>query len=298
MFGYRPDGKRLKNVDPIVRITPYLMPMRCDAQVFLQHDVDYEKLTRYIVAKSREGEKITFMQILVAAYVRAISQHPEVNRFIMNKQYYARNNCSVAYTILKEMQNHDSAETTVRILFDLTDTLFDVRDRMNDAVEKNRGVDNPNFVDKLAKAVLAVPGLTTLIVGLVRLLDRYGIAPGVLMEELPFYSGMFITNNASIGLHHVNHHIYNFGNVGLFFGMGLVEKVAVVENGEARMKRFLPIGITADERVCGGAFYARFFADIVRYLNHPELLEVPPESVRFDHGLEYHVPKPAKPAEA
>ena len=65
MFGYRPDGRRLKDVDPIVQITPYLMPMRCDAQVFLQHNLDYEKMSRYIAAKSREGEKITFTALFL-----------------------------------------------------------------------------------------------------------------------------------------------------------------------------------------------------------------------------------------
>ena len=292
MFGHRPDGRRVKKLDPIVQITPYLMPMRCDAQVFLEHKADYEKLSRYIVRKSQEGEKITFMQILVAAYVRAVSNNPEVNRFIFNKQYYSRNNCSVSYTILKEMQHHDSPETVVRIQFDLTDTLFDVRDRMNDAVEKNRGEENDNFVDKLAKGVLSIPGLPTLIVAVVRLLDRYGIAPRVLMNELPFYSGMFITNNGSIGLHHVWHHIYNFGNVSMFLGMGSVMKEATVEaDGKARMRRWLPMGITVDERVCSGAHYAEFFADVINCLNHPELLEVPPEKVRFDPGVEYHEPK-------
>ena len=132
----------------------------------------------------------------------------------------------------------------------------------------------------------------------VRLLDRYGIAPGALINELPFYVGMYITNNASIGLHHVNHHIYNFGDVSMFFGIGLVEKVAVVEKGETRMKRFLPMGITADERVCSGAHYARFFAAMEQYLEHPELLETPAESVRYDQGLEYREPKPQKRQEA
>ena len=292
MFGRRPDGRRLKNIDPIVQITPYLMPMRCDAQVFLEQKLDYEMLARYIAKKTAEGQKVTFMQIVVAAYVRGISQHPEINRYIKNKQYYARNNCSVSYTILKEMQHHDSPETAVRILFDLTDTLFDVRDRMNDAVEKNRGLENANFSDKLAKFVLSIPGLATLIVALVRLLDRYGLAPSILMNELPFYSGMFITNNGSIGLHHVWHHIYNFGNVSMFLGMGGVTKEATVDaEGKTRMKRWLPIGITVDERVCSGAHYAEFFADVNRCLNHPELLEVPPEQVRFDEGVEYHVPK-------
>ena len=46
MFGRRPDGRRLKHQDPIIQMTPYLMPMRCDAQVFLEHKADYEKLSR------------------------------------------------------------------------------------------------------------------------------------------------------------------------------------------------------------------------------------------------------------
>ena len=294
MFGRRPDGKRVKKMDPIVQITPYLMPMRCDAQVFLEHKADYEKLSRYIVRKSQEGQKITFMQILVAAYVRAVSKNPEVNRFIFNKQYYSRNNCSVSYTVLKNPQDTSSNEDTVRILFDLTDTLFDVRDRMNDAVEKSRASETGGFAIKLARGVLAVPGLATLIVGLVRLLDRYGIAPGVLMRELPFYSGLYVTNNGSIGLHHPLHHIYNFGNVSLFFGMGSILKEAVVEDGKARMRRVLPVGITADERVCSGAHYAAFFFDVIHYMDHPEELETPPEEVLFDQGLEYHVPKVQK----
>ncbi len=293
MFGYRPDGRRLKGTDPIVQITPYLMPMRCDAQVFLEHKLDYELLSRYIAQKAREGQKVTFMQIIVAAYVRGISQHPEINRFIKNKQCFARTNCSVSFTLLKDSQNHDSPESTVRIEFDPTDTLFDVRDRMTAAVEANRGEASEGaFVDKLAGFVLAVPGLASVIVGLVRLLDRYGLAPGAFIKELPFYSGMFITNNASIGLHHVWHHIYNFGTVSAFFGMGSVLKEAVVEpEGKVRMKRWLPIGVTVDERISSGAHYAAFFADVVRCMNHPETLETPPESVRYDRNAEYHVPK-------
>ena len=58
------------------------------------------------------------------------------------------------------------------------------------------------------------------------------------------------------------------------------------------MRRWLPVGITVDERVSSGAHYAGFFADMVRALNNPALLEVPPESVRYDKGAEYHVAKP------
>lgn len=293
MFGRRPDGRRIDGIDPVIKITPYVMPMRCDAQVFLKHRADMEVLSRYIRRQKQEkGEQISYMQIIVAAYVRAISRNPEVNRFIMNKQLFARNNCSAALTLLKDPSDADKGEAVVKIKFDLTDTIYDVRDRMSAAVEANRGGQEPGFVEKLLNFVFAVPGLATVIVGLVKVLDRYGLAPAVLMDELPFYVGLYVTNTASIGLHDVNHHLYNWGNVGLFVGMGTAEKVAVVEDGKARMKRYLPIGITADERVCSGAHYARFFGDVRYYLAHPEILETPPETVRFDSCCEYHEPKP------
>ena len=294
MFGFRPDGRRVKDIDPTVRITPYLMPMRCDAQVFLQHKADFELLSRYIAKKSTEGEKVTYMQIIIASFVRTVSQHPEINRFIMNKQFFSRNCCSVSFTMLKDPTRHDSEETAVKIKFDLTDTIFDVRDRMMEVIEANRVPETKNFLDKLLAVLFAVPGLPTAIVGIVRLLDRYGLCPGMLLDELPFHTSMYITNNASIGLHHVNHHIYNFGSTSLFFGMGTLERVAVVEKGATRMKRFLPIGITADERVCSGADYSKFFSTMNYLLNHPEELELPPESVRYDRKCEYHVPKVKK----
>ncbi|MBO4837286.1 MAG: hypothetical protein J5564_06280, partial [Clostridia bacterium] len=212
MFGKRPDGIRVKKIDPVMRITPYVMPMRCDAQVFLKHRTDLEVMTRYIQQQYQEkNERISFMQIIAAAYVRSVSRHPEVNRFIMNKQLFSRNNCSAAFTILNDPNDEDQGEAVVKINFDLTDTIYDVRDRMDAAIRANRGQQQKGFTDRLLAFLFAVPGLATVIVSLVRLLDRYGLAPAVLMEELPFYVGMYITNTASIGLHDVNHHIYNWG---------------------------------------------------------------------------------------
>ena len=275
MFGRRPDGRRIRGIDPIMRITPYIMPMRCDAQVFLKYRADLEVLLDYIRRQRLEkNEQITYMQIFVAAYVRAISRNPQVNRFIMNKQLFARNNCSCAFTILKNPQDIDKGEAVVKIKFDLTDTIYDVRDRMEAAIAANRIDQPPGFIEKLLGFLFSVPGLATAVVAMARLLDRYGLAPGVLMEELPFYVGMYITNTAS--------------------GMGLEERSTVVENGNTRMKRFLPIGVTIDERVCSGAHYARFMKDIRRYMRHPELLELPPDEVCFDQDIEYHEPKPLK----
>ena len=130
MFGHRSDGYLVKDIDPIVALTPYIMPMRCDAQVMSDYKVDFEKLARYIVAKADEGYKITFMEIVIAAYVRVVSQIPEVNRFVSNKRLYARNELAVSFALLQTSSTGKIAENTTKCNFDPADTIYDVADRI------------------------------------------------------------------------------------------------------------------------------------------------------------------------
>ncbi len=295
MFGHRPEGRRVKHLDPIVQAMPYLMPMRCDAMVFLQHDVEYEPLMQYIADKSRnEGIKITFLEVLIACFVRGISQVPEVNRFIMNKQYYNRTELTCSMTILMNTTDGSLQENVIKVFFDPSDTIYDVQARLISKIEANRKPEKPSAAMKIASAALMIPGFTSLIAWTLRGLDRYGLLPGVLIDELPVHTSMFITNNASIGLHSVFHHIYNFGNTGMFFAMGTPERGFSVD-AKGRPKRWckLPVGITVDERVCGGSTFAKLFTCIKQCLKNPELLDNPPEKVYYNQGAEYHVPKPA-----
>ena len=131
MFGHRHEGRRVKHLDPIIQMTPYLMPTRVDAMVFLQHDVEYEPLMRYIAEKWRdEGVKITFLEVIIASYVRAISQVPEVNRFIMNKQFYNRKELTVSMTILMDTPDGSLQENVIKVKYDPSDTIYDVAARM------------------------------------------------------------------------------------------------------------------------------------------------------------------------
>ena len=295
MFVHRPEGRRIRGIDPIVQATPYLMPMRCDAQVFLDHEVDYEPLMRYIAAKSREGIKITFMEILIACFVRGVSQTPEVNRFIMNRQFYNRTELTCSFTILMDTKDDSIEENTVKVFFDPSDTIFDVSARVKTCLMHNRNPETPGFTYKLAHFAMSVPLLPNIIVGLIKLLDRYGLAPKALLDALPFHTSMFVTNMASIGMMRVYHHIYNFGNTSLFFSLGNPRRSYTVDaGGKVIRKCSLPIGVTADERVCGGAVYAKLFATMKHCLAHPEELETPPEKVYYNEGAEYHVAKPEK----
>jgi hypothetical protein len=297
MFGFRPEGRRFKHKDPIIQATPYFMPQRSDAQVFLQQELDYETLARYIADQSAKGNKITFMQLIIAAYVRGVSQFPEINRFIMNKQLYSRKELSVSFALLRDTKDETIEETTIKLFFDPTDTIYDVAQRVSEAVAANRPMEGSNATMKFARFMLSLPILPNAVLGLVKVLDRYGLLPKVLIDLSPFHAGLWITNMASIGMHSVYHHIYNFGNSSMFVSMGTIERKAGMEpDGKITRKRALPIGVTADERICAGAMYARLFATMLHCLNHPEELETPPATVRYDPRCEYHVPKPGRPS--
>ena len=295
MFGRRADGKLLKKIDPIIALTPYLMPMRCDAQVFLNLKLDYEKIARYIVEQGQKGNKFTFMEIIIAAYVRVISELPEINRFVANKRLYARTQLTVSFALLKDTGDPNKIEeNTVKCYFDPKDTIFDIAERISAAIEQNRREEADNSTMKVAQFLLN-PILANTVVFAARFLDRYGIIPKYIMDASPFHTSMFFTQMASIGMPAVNHHIYNFGTTSLFVSMGsVIRETSVGPDGKVARKRYLPVGITADERICAGAVYAKLVNRIMYYINNLEQLETPPETVTFEEDNAYSLPLPKK----
>lgn len=287
MFGKRADGWLVKNIDPIVGLTPYFMPMRCDAQVMMGFDIDYEKLARYIVKKGSEGYKISFMDIIIAAYVRTVAGLPEINRFVANKRLYARNEITVSFALLRNEPDGSIKENTVKCNFDPHDTLYDVSARIDHILEVSRKEEPDNATMKVVR-LLKYPVVANAFIMFMRFFDRYGLLPKKLLDASPFHTGMFLTNMASIGMPAVRHHLYNFGTTSLFFSMGSNKRnLRLEKDGKISRVREMPIGVVADERVCTGYMYSRMVISMLKHLNNPELLESPPEAVFFDEGHAY-----------
>ncbi len=288
MFGRRPDGRRVAQNDAIVAFAPYLMPTRVDAQVHSVQRIDCDILTKYIQQQRGEGQVLSYLDLIVSGYVRTISQHPELNRFLMNKQFYARNCISISLAILKNLENSDEIqESIVKVYFRPDDTVYDVRDALQKAIEDNRRPETKNSSDYVARFLMAVPGLPTCIAGLARLLDRYGLLPRVLIDASPFHTGLFITNMMSLGMPYVNHHVYNFGNTSIFISLGKVERqVEGGPGGALRYRRIIPVGVVNDERIASGAEFGRAFTLWRDLLADPARLETPPETVKADFPAE------------
>ena len=84
MFGFRPDGKKVKGLDPIFRIIPNVMLNRDDSQVYFKQDIPLKNLDEYIDRKMEEGIRFSYMDIIYSAIVRIIKERPQLNRFAMN----------------------------------------------------------------------------------------------------------------------------------------------------------------------------------------------------------------------
>jgi len=266
----RSDGKLVKDESAIVAATPYIMPHRYDAMNMCTEYADMDILRAYIQQKRKEGVRISYMALIMAAYHQAYLENPKLNRFIMNKRIYQRNHFCVSFVMLNKRADGTPDETTLKVYFEPDDDIFAVNQKVEQVIADNTGAQQENGADKFANAVFTVPPLASFVVGLARVLDRHGMLPRKIIEISPFHTSLFITNLASINTTHIFHHTYEFGTTSVFVCMG--KPIMDYIHGNYQ-KKLLPLSCVMDERICGGVEYAQFWVCFNRYLKHPELLE-------------------------
>ena len=92
-FGDRYDGRKLRTIQPMLKVMPYIMEKRSDACNTFSDSVDVSKVDELVRAKVRSGKtNFSILHILLAAYVRTVSQRPAINRFVSGQRIYARHN--------------------------------------------------------------------------------------------------------------------------------------------------------------------------------------------------------------
>lgn len=279
----RPDGKRLKNCDPMYTVAAYIMDKRMDSMNAITIDIPLEPIQDYLNKKRKDGVNISHMAVVLAAILRTTAEYPELNRFIVNKKAYARNEFAVGMVVLK---NGDASHGTMsKMYFELSDTIFDVNNTINKFVEENRQTPDNNGTEKLIKFLLSVPGILPVGVGIFKWMDKHGILPKAIIDMSPFHNTLVISNLASIRTNHIYHHIYEFGTTSMIMTMGNSREVPKRKGGEIVFEKCMPLGVVMDERVASGSYFAIAFRRMKQYLRNPELLEAPPEKIVRDYGI-------------
>lgn len=281
----RADGKRTKDVMPIYRVAAHLMSKRYDAMNMITLDIPLEPIRTYLNQKKKEGIFLSHMGLFIAAYLRTMCEYPHLNRFVVNKKIYSRNEIAVGMVVLKS--GDINQETMSKIYFEINDTSLSVQEKIDRYVEDNRSKDNKNNTDNIIKTLLGIPGLLTVGVGVFKLMDRYGILPKSIIDASPFHTSLLISNLASIRTNHIYHHVYGFGTTSLGLTMGNLRDVPKRKGSEVSLERCIPVGLVMDERIATGVYFAQAFRKFKDYLAHPEKLELPPENVMLDYEDQY-----------
>lgn len=273
MFGHRSDGKKIKKLTPIFKIMPCVMLDRADSQVYFKQDIALKHLDEYIDRKAEEGIRLSYMNIIYAAIVRIIGERPRLNRFAMNGALYQRNKIYVSLVIKKSLTD-DGVETPLKLKFNGDENIFEIKEKLDATIEKNKDVKAANKTDKLVSILSAIPsGLIRAIVKFLMFLDKHGIMPKKIIEASPFHTSVFLTNVGSLGIDSIYHHIYNFGTTSMFFSMGKKKKSYIYEDEEFKEEKCITLAFVGDERICDGYYYASSFKLLLKYLKKPELLE-------------------------
>ena len=273
MFGHRSDGKKIKKLTPIFKIMPCVMLDRVDSQVYFKQDIALKHLDEYIDRKAEEGIRLSYMNIIYAAIVRIIGERPRLNRFAMNGALYQRDKIYVSLVIKKSLTD-DGVETPLKLPFNGDENIFEIKEKLDAAIEKNKDIEVSNKTDKLVSILSAIPsGLIRAIVKFLMFLDKHGVMPKKIIEASPFHTSVFLTNVGSLGIDSIYHHIYNFGTTSMFFSMGKKKKSYIYEDEEFKEEKCITLAFVGDERICDGYYYASSFKLLSKYLKKPELLE-------------------------
>ncbi len=274
----RADGKRIKNADPMYTVAAYIMDKRVDSMNMITIDIPLDPIKEYLNEKRKQGISISHMAVVLAAYIRTMKEFPELNRFVVNKKIYQRNEIAVGMVVLKPGEMGHG--TMSKMYFDENNTIFEVNDIIEKYVAENRETPENNGTEKIIKFLLSVPGVLPVGVGLFKWLDKHNMLPKSIIDMSPFHMSLGITNLASIRTNHIFHHCYEFGTTSVFMAMGNSREVPKRKGDEIVFEKCMPIGVTMDERIASGSYFALAFRKMRSYLRNPELLELPPDETK------------------
>lgn len=284
-FGDRKDGRRLRTLDPLTTVAPFIMPSRVGAMNYIQDAIPMDNIEAFIKKKRAEGMPgFGAMHILVAAYIRMLSQKPALNRFLSGLRIYARHNIEIIMAVKKEL-SIDAPETMIKFVFSPKATVNDVYYQFTEKIQSfKESSDEPSNFDNAASLLGKIPRFfLKFAIDFVKFLDYNGWLPKFLTDLSPFHGSLVITSMASLGIPPIFHHLYNFGNVPVFIAFSAVRKENEVEkDGSVKRVRYLDLNISTDERICDGHYYSIAFHELRRNLKNPELLDNPPEKIVED----------------
>lgn len=282
--GDRKEGRLLRSLPAFNKFIPYVMPTRNDACNYYEESFEVSAVDKCLRTERVSGYKgIGFLHFMIAAYIRCVSMLPGVNRFVVGRRIYARDNIEIVMAV-KRTLSIDATETTIKVVFEPTDTIFDVYRKINEKIDEIKVGDTSNNTEDVAEALCRAPRfLLRFALGVLRVMDYFGWIPQKLLDASPFHGSMIITDMGSLRIGPIYHHIYNFGTLPVFISFGAKHhKYELDRHGQPVDKKYIDCKFVLDERTVDGHYYSQFLQAMRYIFAHPEILERAPTRVVED----------------
>lgn len=283
-FGDRKEGRLLRSLPAFAKFVPFIMPTRNDACNQYEESFEVSDVDRRLRKLRVDGYKgIGILHFIIAAYIRGVSMLPGMNRFIVGRRIYARDNIEVVMTVKRSLAI-DATETTIKVVFEPTDTIFDVYRKMNEKIDEIKTVEGNNNTEDVAEAMCKAPRfLLRFALTILRIMDYFGWLPQSLLDASPFHGSMIITDLGSLRIGPIYHHIYNFGTLPVFISFGAKRHAYELDrHGNMVDRKYVDCKFVMDERTVDGHYYAQFLQAFHYICQHPEIVETPPSKVVED----------------
>ena len=282
--GDRRDGRLLRSLPAFSKFIPFIMPTRNDAQIFYDESFEVSAVDRFLRRLRVDGYKgIGLLHFIIATHIRCISMLPGINRFIAGRRIYAHDDITVVMTVKRSL-SVDATETTIKVHFQPTDTIFDVYRKLNEKINEIKDSDENNGTEDFAEVAASLPRfLLRFGIGILRMLDYFGWLPEKLTDVSPFHGSMIITDLGSLRIGPVFHHIYNFGTLPVFIAFGAKRHAYEIDrHGKVVDNKYVDCKFVIDERIADGHYYSQFLQAYRYIFQHPEILEKAPTRVIED----------------
>ena len=273
--GDRKDGRWIRDIDGFYFIMPYLMPNRCDSEVYIEELIDVTEMVKYIEAHNSVNKefRLTPFHVITAAVGKIIYHRPYLNRFVAGRRLYQRNKITLAFVVKRRF--NDEAEESLLVTEIKEDTTLEQISRRiaGDAqnIRKEGGNDINDLLDKLSK----LPRwLMRLAMCVFRFLDFHGRMPESICRGDSNYASVLLSNLGSIKCNAVYHHLNNYGTNSIVITIGRIHKELMADDdGNTSVRDVVAIGATADERIADGFYFARSIRMLEEILRDPQQLE-------------------------
>jgi len=276
-LGDRRDGKLIRDLDPMHVITPILYPNRCDNEAYFLERFEMAPIREYLAKLNQEEKDFPYtpFHILVTAVLKVLTLRPKLNRFVANKLKYQRNEITASF-VVKKLFTDEGAEALALIRAKDEDTIRTIHQKLFKQISTSRS----DVVDRSSESMDIVSRmprrLTRLFCEFICFLDKIGKVPQVLIGTDPYYQSVVLSNLGSLKLNVGYHHLTNWGTCSLFAIMGEIKETAYrKEDGTLGYHETVDIGLTVDERLADGYYYAKSLRLLQKLLANPELLELP-----------------------